>query len=132
MNKENFEIWKSIVEKEWIPSENDLVDENGNYIKPLNFDEEQQEYDALRVIIDGAIKNKNYKTWKLKSDLVETYNDNHTPIEEFDVVYAFDSSFEMPYRPVLITNIIEDIVAVKFINQRNDEVITEHVKIEKK
>lgn len=132
MNKENFEIWKSIVEKEWIPSEDGAVDENGNYIKPLNFDDEQKEYDALRTIIDGAIKNKNYKTWKLKSDLVETYDEKHTPIEEFDVLYTFGSTFEEPYRPILVTKMTENAMTVKFIDYEDDEVKTFNINFEKK
>lgn len=131
MNKNNFDIWKSIVDKEWIPSENDTTDENGCFVKPLNFDEEQKEYDAVREIIDNAIINKDYKTWKNKSQLVETYNEQHSPIEEFDVVYVFESSFEYPLRPVLITKIEETSITIKFINNSSDEVMTYTISIEK-
>ena len=69
MNVENKKIWDGIFQKQ-PPVNNDdcyvmCEGENGEYVPatPLGFDDEQKTFDALKEIIETAIKAKKYKTW---------------------------------------------------------------------
>ena len=98
-------------------------DENGNYVPatPIGFDDEQKTFDALKDIIEGAIKNKTYKTWKMRSKLVETYSDDHQPIEEFDVIYCFSEDWEETLFPVLVMEIKDDAIVVMWLGGKDNE-----------
>ena len=110
LNEKNKQIWDAEMGKlPPAPDENTPMceDENGNltYATPLGYDDDMKEYSAVKDIIEGAIKSKNYKCWKIKSKLVETYTDEHEEIVPFDVVFLFSSDWEIPIFPVLITDI---------------------------
>ena len=135
MNTKNKEIWDNIFSQQSTIS-NDVMceDENGNYVPatPIGFDDEQKTFDALKDIIEGAIKNKTYKTWKMRSELFETYSDEHLPIEEFDVIFCFSADWEEALFPVLVKEIKEDAVVVMWLGGRdNEEAKTQEISYKK-
>ena len=124
MNKANKEIWDKIfAEQPTISDEVMCETEDGSYVPatPIGFDDEQKTFDALKDIIEGAIKNKTYKTWKCRTKLVETYSDEHLPIEEFDVIYIFTADWEVLRWPVLVKEIKEDVVLITWLGGKDDE-----------
>lgn len=132
MNVENKKIWDNIFSQQPSINKDDVLtmDENGNYIPatPIGFDDEQKTYDALKEIIEGAIKNKNYKTWKVGSQLKETYGNEHLPIEEFDVIYLFTKSWEEPQFLVLVKAITDTQIEVQVLGgEDNEEILTERL-----
>ena len=135
MNTKNKEIWDNIFGQQPTIS-NDFMceDENGNYVPatPIGFDDEQKTFDALTDIIEIAIKNKTYKTWKMRSKLVETYSDVHQPIEEFDVIYCFSEDWEEALFPVLVREIKDDAIVVMWLGGKdNEETRTQEISYKK-
>lgn len=134
MNVENKKIWDGIFQKQ-PPVNNDdccvmCESENGNYVPaiPLGFDDEQKTYDALKEIIESAIKNKTYKTYKVGAELKETYSNEHLPIEEFDVIYLFDNSWEEPMFPVLVKAITDIQIEIQYLGgEDNEEILTKQI-----
>lgn len=134
MNVENKKIWDEIFQKQ-PPVNNDdccvmCESENGNYVPaiPLGFDDEQKTYDALKEIIESAIKNKTYKTYKVGAELKETYSIEHLPIEEFDVIYLFDNSWEEPMFPVLVKAITDIQIEIQYLGgEDNEEILTKQI-----
>ena len=135
MNIFNKKIWDDIFGQQ--PPISDEVmceDENGNYVPavPLGYDPKQKTFDALKDIIEPAIKNKTYKTWKCRTKLVETYSDDHQPIDEFDVIYIFTSDWEVPRWPVLVKEIKDDVIVVMWLGGKDDETVqTQEIKYKK-
>lgn len=128
MNIQNKKIWDDIFQKQpTIDNVSDCCtmceDESGNYVPatPIGFDDEQKEYDALKEIIESALKNKDYKTWHIGSELVETYSDEHAPIEKFDVIYLFTKSWEEPKFPVLVKNITDNEIELWWLGGEDNE-----------
>lgn len=103
-------------------------DDSGQYVPaiPLGFDNEQKTFDTLKEIIDAAIKTKTYKCWHIGTKLVETYTDEHSPIEEFDVIYLFSKSWETPKFPVLVKEIKKDTIVIEFLGGEDDEEAITH------
>ena len=135
MNVENKKIWDEIFQKQ-PPVNNDddccvmCERENGEYVPatPLGFDDEQKTFDALKEIIETAIKVKKYKTWHIGSGLVETYTEDKSPIEEFDVVYLFSKSWEEPLFPVLVKEITDKVIKVQWIGgKENEDIINKEI-----
>lgn len=134
MNVENKKIWDGIFQQQ-PPVNNDdccvmCESENGNYVPaiPLGFDDEQKTYDALKEIIESAIKNKTYKIYKVGAELKETYSNEHLPIEEFDVIYLFDNSWEEPMFPVLVKAITDIQIEVQYLGgEDNEEILTKQI-----
>ena len=126
MNKTNKQIWDNIFEQQPEIDADDCVmtcDEDGNYTPatPIGFDDEQKEYDALKEIIEGAIKKKSYKSWKIGSPLVETYTEEKDKIEEYDVIYLFSKDWEEPVIPVLVKTITDNSVEVWWLGGPDKE-----------
>ena len=129
MNKENKKIWDNIFAKqlpETNPDDEDVVmceKEDGECVAatPLGYDDDQKTFDALKEIIESAIKKKSYKTWRIGTKLVETYDDKHAPIEEFDVVFLFTNSWEEPIRHALVKEITEDYVTLQYLGGADNE-----------
>ena len=85
-------------------------------------------YDALKEIIETAIKDKAYKTYKVGAELRETYGDKHLPIEKFDAIYLFDNSWEEPIYPVLVKAITDNYIEVQWLGEEdNEEILTEQI-----
>lgn len=133
MNKENKKIWDDIFAKQppVTNSENDeegvtmCENEDGEWVPatPIGYDDGQKTFDALKEIIESAIKKKSYKTWRIGTKLVETYDDKHESIEEFDVIYLFTNSWEEPVKPVLVKEITEDYVTLQYLGGADNESI---------
>ncbi len=126
MNKENKKIWDDIFEKQ--PELDDSVmckNENGNYVAatPIGFGDEQKTYDALKDIIEGAIKKKNYKTWHIGTKLIETYTEEHLPIEEYDVIYFFSKDWEEPLFFAMVKNITDTNIEYWWLGGEDNETI---------
>lgn len=113
MNELNKKIWDDIFNQEPPqPSDEDCCccdNGEGGYkpATPIGYEPEMKEYSALKEIIEGAVKNKTYKTWKIGSKLEETYSEDHKPIEKYDVIYLFTSDWEEPIIPVLVKEITD-------------------------
>ena len=134
MNETNKKIWDDEFSKQPSTSSDDCcfsMDDNGNYSEaiPLGYDDEQKEYSAVKDIIENAIFKKEYKLWKIRSELKDFCTSE--PIEPFDVVYCLDESWEYPLFPVIIHSINknENTVIVKFVDHKEDEVITKVMSI---
>lgn len=129
MNAINKKIWDDIfAQQPPQPSDDDccevMCDSGDGCYKPatpIGFDDEQKTFDALKDIIEGAIKNKTYKTWKMKSELFETYSEKHAPIEEFDVIYIFSSDWEEARFPVLVKEIRDTEIELWWLGGRDGE-----------
>lgn len=134
MNIENKKIWDEIFQQQ-PPVNNDdccvmCESENGEYVPatPLGFDDEQKTFDALKEIIETAIKVKKYKSWHIGSNLVEAYTEDKTPIEEFDVIYLFSKSWEEPLFPVLVKEITDKVIKVQWIGgKENEDIISKEI-----
>jgi hypothetical protein len=131
-NEFNQQIWDNEMSKQPPVSDEDCCcvccdDGNGNYqpAVPMGYEPEMKEYSAVKDIIEGAIKNKTYKTWKVGSALVETYSDEHEELRIFDVVYLFSSDWEVPIMPVLIigNNEKDSVFNVAYIDDNKDDVV---------
>ena len=134
MNVESKKIWDGIFQKQPPVNDDDCCEmcesENGEYVPatPLGFDDEQKTFDALKEIIEAAIKVKKYKTWHIGSKLEETYTEDKTPIEEFDVIYLFSKSWEVPVFPVLVKEITDKVIKVQWIGgKENEDIINEEI-----
>lgn len=134
MNVENKKIWDRIFQQQPPVNNDDYCEmcenENGEYIPatPLGFDNEQKTFDALKEIIETAIKLKKYKTWHIGSNLVETYTEDKSPIEEFDVIYLFSKSWEEPLFPVLVKEITDKVIKVQWIGgKENEDIISKEI-----
>lgn len=126
-NLKNKEIWDNEFAKVPPVSDEDCCcceDESGNYVPatPLGYDDDMKEYSAVKDIIEGAIKNNDFKTYRCKTPLVETYNEEHAPLKIYDVIYPFTSDWEEPTFPVLITGIneAENKINVAFVDYEDD------------
>ena len=131
-NEFNKQIWDNEMSKQPPVSDEDCCcvccdDGDGNYqpAVPMGYEPEMKEYSAVKDIIEGAIKNKNYKTWKVGSSLVETYSDEHEELCIFDVVYLFSSDWEVPIMPVLIigNNEKDSVFNIAYIDDNKDDVV---------
>lgn len=135
-NQINKEIWDSKLAKQppRLDDEDFCVsccDENGECVPavPLGYDEESKQWSAVREIIDQAVKNRRYKTYRLGSDFVETYDDKHEKILPYDVIYCFSEAWAQPLRPVVVKEVGEDELTLMFIGGRDgDELMTEKIK----
>lgn len=106
------------------------VDEDGGESDaiPVNYDDGQNEYDAVRDILENALIRKEYKIWKVGDPLREYTTQEK--FEEFDVLYLVDKSWEYFLFPALLYSVNEEesTVTLKYINYRDDEIKTETVK----
>lgn len=133
----NKKIWDNIFHK--TPNFNNTTmccDDNGNYTvaTPIGFDDEQKTYDALKEIIENAIKTKEYKTYKVGSAFVETYGNIKPNILPYDVIYLFTESWEEPLFPVLVKdiNISKDKMTILYLGgKENEDVITKTINYNK-
>lgn len=66
--------------------------------------------------------------YHIGSKLVETYTEDKSPIEEFDVVYLFSKSWEEPLLPVLVKEITDKVIKVQWIGgKENEDIINEQI-----
>lgn len=132
-NEINKKIWDNIFSKN--PNQDESVmqrDDNGNYTvaTPIGFDDEQKTYDALKEIIENAIKTKEYKTYKIGSAFVETYGNIKPDILPYDVIYLFTESWEEPLFPVLVKdiNISKDEMTILYLGgAEHEDIITKKI-----
>ena len=125
-NENNKKIWDEIFKR--TPNYDESVmccDDNGNYTvaTPIGFDDDQKTYDALKEIIENAIKTKEYKTYKIGSAFVETYGNIKPDILPYDVIYLFTESWEEPLFPVLVKdiNISKDEMTILYLGGPDHE-----------
>ena len=143
VNKKNYEAYLNNFQGEMNFQDEDNVckiDENGNISKaiPLNYDYDQCKYDAIKDLIETAIKEKRYKTWKIGTKLVDTYSKKHERIKLYDVIYLFTESWEIPVFPVLVQGVYETklddgtfktMVNVTYIDNEEDDVVVKDIDI---
>lgn len=106
---------------------------------PIGYDDEQKTYNALKEIIESAIKDKDYLTYKISTDFVDSYMhcDNDGKKEEilpYDVIYLFSESWEEPLFPVLVREVDNEkgIMNVMWLGgEDNEEILTETIKRKK-
>ena len=133
-NEINKKIWDEIFKQK--PNYDESVmccDDNGNYTvaTPIGFDDDQKTYDALKEIIEGALKCKNYKTYKIGSAFVETYGNIKPDILPYDVIYLFTESWEEPLFPVLVKdiNISKDEMTILYLGgPEHEDIISKIIK----
>lgn len=132
INEKNKKIWDDIMSKQPPVSDTDseccvcCEGEDGSWqpAVPLGYDDGQKRYDATKELTEGAIKNKDYKTWKKGSWLKDSYSKGTEDIKLFDVVYLFTADWEEPIMPMVLTAVNEENKTVEFsyISYRDDDV----------